>query len=499
MDRNMVIEIEGRWLRSRDGRVERKLGRRVAFERRAAHRKTSVDQGELQNTPTPASGRSSLVRWTLLTTDSDRVDGRASVPTVQNSVTVRQLCEVVDQTINTLFPDEVWVRGAISGLKRSPNGHVYFDLIDPDDTQATAVLPIALFANNKHRVNAILNKSGGGVKMTDGIEIQIRGRLAYYPRQSRLQLIMSLIDPAFTLGQLSANRDRILAVLRSEGLLTANRSIELPVLPLRIALVTSTGSAAEADFLHELETSIHPFEVTTIDARVQGDEAVTSILRALNRSDELEVDAIALVRGGGARTDLITFDDETIARAIANARLPVIVGIGHEIDRSIADEVAHESAKTPTACARFFIDCAEHFHSRVETAAARIAQTTGQTLASAESDLSRARSDLGRVAIRAVERETLRIELTNDGIGRASQRLLEQSGNHLDTMEMRVTDLDPATTMARGWSITRGPDGRPVRSTAELSRGDLLTTTLADGAVRSTVETLLPIQGASDE
>lgn len=440
-----------------------------------------------------------LVPWTLLTTESDRVDGRASVPTVQNSVTVRQLCEVVDQTINALFPDEVWVRGAISGLKRSANGHVYFDLIDPDDTQSSAVLPIALFANNKHRVNAILKKSGGGVKMTDGIEIQIRGRLTYYPRQSRLQLIMSLIDPAFTLGQLSANRDRVLAVLRSEGLLTANRSLSRPVLPLRIGLVTSIGSAAEADFLHELETSVHPFEVTTVDARVQGEEAVASIINALAKVQELGVDAIALVRGGGARTDLIAFDDEAVARAIASAVLPVIVGIGHEIDRSIADEVAHQAAKTPTACARFFIDCADNFRSRVETAASGVARATGRNLAAADTDLARARSDLGRVAIRTVEREALRIALANDGIGRASTRLLEQAGSHLDTKELRVVDLDPATTMARGWSITRGPDGRTVRSTSELTTGDLLTTTLADGSVRSTVEALLPTQGASDE
>ncbi len=427
------------------------------------------------------------------------MDGRASVPTVQNSVTVRQLCEVVDQTISALFPDEVWVRGAISGLKRSANGHVYFDLIDPDDTQSSAVLPIALFANNKQRVNAILKKSGGGVKMTDGIEIQIRGRLTYYPRQSRLQLIMSLIDPAFTLGQLSANHDRVLAALRAEGLLTTNRSLTRPVLPLRIGLVTSAGSAAEADFLHELESSIHPFEVTTLDARVQGDEAVGSIIKALAKAQEFRVDAIALVRGGGARTDLIAFDDEAVARAIATARLPVIVGIGHEVDRSIADDVAHESAKTPTACARFFIDCVDHFQSRVNAAAGGIARAAAQNLTGADTALAQARSDLGRMAIRAVEREALRVALAHDGIGRASTLVLERVGSHLDTMETRVTDLDPATTMGRGWSITRGPDGRTVRSTGELSPGDLLTTTLADGSVRSTVEALLPTEEASDE
>jgi len=407
---------------------------------------------------------------------------------VQNSVTVRELCDVVDQTINTLFPDEIWVRGAISGLKRSANGHVYFDLVDPDDQQSTAVLPVALFANNKHRVNAILKRSGGGVKMTDGIEIQIRGRLTYYPRQSRLQLIMSLIDPAFTLGQMTANRDRLLAALRAEGLIERNRRLLPSVLPLRLALVTSAGSAAEADFLHELEMSDHPFEVVVLDARVQGDEAVPSIVKALAAAHELEVDAIALVRGGGARTDLIAFDDEMIARAIAASSLPVIVGIGHEIDRSVADEVAHHAAKTPTACARFFIDTVDQFRARVEAAAAGIDRSSQRILDTANVSLANARSRLGRSAIRTVEREAMRIELANDGVTRSSQNSLERHEARLDAIAVRLDDLDPATTMARGWTITRGPNGRAIRSASDVSAGDILTTTLVDGTVRSTVD-----------
>ncbi len=410
-------------------------------------------------------------------------------------MTVRQLCEVVDQTINTLFADEIWVRGAISGLKRSANGHVYFDLVDPDDTQSSAVLPVALFANNKHRVNAILKKSGGGVKMTDGIEIQIRGRLTYYPRQSRLQLIMSLIDPAFTLGQMTVQRDRVLAALRAEGLLDANRRLTRPVLPLRLALITSVGSAAAADFLHELEVSAHPFDVTTIDARVQGDEAVSSIVQALIEAQGLQVDAIALIRGGGARTDLIAFDDELVARAIATSTLPVIVGVGHEIDRSIADDVAHETAKTPTACARFFIDAADQFRSRVDAAATGIARSSDRLLAGAATTLAGARSHLGRAAIRTVEHEAMRIELAGGGIARSSRHTIERSTAELDTMAIRLADLDPAKTMARGWSITRGPDGRSIRSTTDVAVGDVLTTTLADGSVRSTVDDLTSIPG----
>ena len=407
---------------------------------------------------------------------------------MQDAVTVRQLCDVIEQAVNTLFPDEIWVRGAISGLKRSANGHVYFDLVDPDETTPSAVLPIALFANSKHRVNAIMKRSGGGVKMTDGIEIQIRGQLTYYPRQSRMQLIMSLIDPAFTLGQMTAQRDRVLAALRADGLLDANQRLLRPVLPLRICLITSSGSAAEADFLHEIEMSTHPFDVTTVDTRVQGDEAVASIVKAIAKAQTLDVDAIALVRGGGARTDLIAFDDELVARAIATCELPVIVGVGHETDRSVADEVAHDAAKTPTACARFFIDHADLFVARVDAAANGIARASDRTLTAANATLVEARSRLARSAIRTVEREALRLELAHDGIGRSAERVLERLESQLDAWSTRVSDLDPATTMARGWSITRGADGRAVRSAADVVPGDTLRTTLVDGELRSTVD-----------
>lgn len=407
-------------------------------------------------------------------------------------MTVRQLCNIVQQTVDTLFPDEIWVRGAISGLKRSSNGHVYFDLVDPDEPSPTAVLPIALFANNKHRVNAILKRSGGSVKMTDGVEIQIRGRLTYYPRQSRMQLLMSLIDPAFTLGQITAQRDRVLAALHAEGLLESNRQLETPALPLRVCLITSAGSAAEADFLHEIAASRHPFEIVTIDTRVQGEEAVASIVGALAQARDLAVDAIALVRGGGARTDLAAFDHESVARAIAASGLPVIVGIGHETDRSVADEVAHAAAKTPTACARYFIDLADRFGARVDLAAAGIARATDRLLGSTSAELTDHRSRLARAANRTLEREGTRIAVLGDGIERATQRTLERNDTQLDAWATRLSDLDPATTMARGWSITRTADGSTLRSVEDISVGATLITALADGELVSTVDRSAP-------
>ncbi len=409
---------------------------------------------------------------------------------MQNSVTVRELCGAVELAFETLFAEEIWVRGTISGLNRSQNGHVYFDLVDRDEfgRQPEAVLPVALFANNKFRVNAILKKTANSIRMEDGIEIQIRGRVAYYPKQSRVQLIMSLIDPSFTLGQMEANRVKVLASLEADGLLRANGALVMPAIPLRIGLITSVGSAAEADFVNEISLCGLPFEITIIDARVQGTDAISSLARALAVSEDFDLDVVALVRGGGARTDLMAFDDEAVARAIANCTRPVITGIGHETDRSIADEVAHRSAKTPTACAGLLIEMVLSFAGRVERAAEAIARRAQAALVDAEQHLATSRARIGRVASNAVERQGARIELAADRIQRAATRCLEREADRFDRCDVQIRSLDPATAMARGWSITRTADGTILRSAALANDGDVLITTLADGEVRSTVE-----------
>jgi len=427
---------------------------------------------------------------TILTTDSAEVDGDATVGPVQDSVTVPELCHAVSQTIEALFVDEIWVRGAISGLSRSQTGHVYFDLVDPDEAngQPSAMLPVALFANAKFRVNAILKKTANAVRMEDGIEILIRGRVSFYPRQGRIQLIMSLIDPAFTLGQLEANRAKVLANLEAEGLLRANGRLSLPALPLRIGLITSQGSAAAADFMNELQLSGLPFQTTVIDARVQGDQAVASLIKALAASERLPIDVVAITRGGGARTDLAAFDSEQLARAIAGCSRPVLTGIGHETDRSIADEVAHLACKTPTACAVSLVRIVLQFQDRVDRAAAQVCALAGQLITTAGQDLGAARAQIARLATAAVERQTLRLELAADRSARDGLRCIERQANRISQAEVQVRALDPAVAMARGWSITRTADGRVLKSVDEAEPGDLLVTTVADGNLRSTVK-----------
>ena len=412
-------------------------------------------------------------------------EGNPKAPTL----TVGELCARIEGAVTDAFPDEVWVQGAISSLTRSANGHVYFDLVDPSGevgASTGATLPVALFASTRQLVNRILRKAGG-VRMHDGIEIRIRGRVAYYPPQGRVQLIMSLIDPQFTLGQMAAARSALLEKLADDGLLDRNGELPFPVLPLRVGLVTSGGSAAFADFVDELETSGHPFRITLIDSRVQGPEAVASLTAAIEATARLDIDVVVMVRGGGSRGDLVAFDHERVATAIARCPHPVVVGVGHEIDRSVTDEVASISAKTPTACARVLIDTVDRAVARLDDATGRLGGLVGLHLAGARNRLAANGGRLAQAAARRVDRDRLGLAHAEHRLGRAPALILERGQANLTTAAARLSAVDPALALARGWSITRTEDGRLVRSVADVTAGTVLRTTTMDGMIDSRV------------
>lgn len=402
--------------------------------------------------------------------------------------TVGQLNGLIRDVLALTFPDEVWVEGEISSLKRHDgSGHVYFQLVEGDaGGQPDATLSVALYKREKAAVNHSLTTGAGtGIRMVDGVHIRIRGRLDYYPPQGRLQLRMTAIDPAFTLGRLGIERDRVLAALATDGLLDRNRSLPFPAVPVHIGLVTSEGSAAQADFLHELERSGFGWRVSLAATRVQGPGADLEVVAALTALAGAGVDLIAVVRGGGARTDLMTFDSEHVARAIAHLPVPVVTGIGHEIDTSVADLVAALAHKTPTACAADLVDRARTSHDRATRAWAAIAEAAAAQLARADQHTL----DRGhRIATRTRGRLALAAGLLDDRgprLARAARQHLVACGNRLDTAEARATALDPARALARGWSITRTADGRIVRDPAQVAEGTALVTTVAGGELHS--------------
>jgi len=405
------------------------------------------------------------------------------------TLTVGELAARIARLTASAFPGDLWVEGQIRNLSRSANGHAYFDLAEPTAAGESprAQVSVTLLAPEKRHVNDQLKRAGGAVRMDDGIEVRIQGRLRWYAPRGILQFKMHGIDPAFTLGRLQADRERILAALDAEGLLRANARHRLPLVPLRIGLVTSVGTAAHADVLAELTAGAIGFTVRSVDARTQGPDCGPQVVRALHRLAADGVDVILLVRGGGARTDLAGFDTDLVARAIAAMPVPVFTGIGHEVDRSIADEVAHTAHKTPTAAAAAVVDLVRDFLDRVDQQWAAARRAALATASVADQRLERRAGRAGRAAVRVLDRHDERVEASIGRATRSAERTLVRADRTLDGLAARVAAHDPQKALARGWTITTTTDGQPVRSVADLPLGAELRTRFADGTVSSTV------------
>lgn len=433
------------------------------------------------------------------------------------TLTVSELGTIVRAALEAAMPYGVWVEGEISGINRSRNGHVYFDLTEPSDAPGAAPLatvPVVLFRDNRDRVNRLLKRHGDPIRMSDGVRIRIQGVVDYYSPQGRIQFRMSAIDPTYTLGRLAAERDALMATLSAEGILRANGRHPVPAVPLRVGLVTSIGSAAHADVTTVFERSELAFTLVEVDTPVQGQGAEHGVAAAIGAADTADVDLILIARGGGSKTDLATFDHEAVARAIAAAGVPVITGVGHDIDRSVADEVAHTATTTPTAAAQLVVarvaewlgrlaECerevvsggrraVERAEHRVELSRRGVVAAGLGAVERADERLADNSRRLGRAARRADQRARAQLDLAVARIDVARRHALRRAEDRLEVVEARVRSLDPAVALARGWSITRTDDGRVVRSVADLVPGTHLTTRVADGTATSTITEVEP-------
>lgn len=401
------------------------------------------------------------------------------------TLTVGELNAGIGGALQRAFPRDLWVRGEVRDLSRPASGHVYFDLCGDGCT-----IPVTLWASDRSVVNAVLRRAGGAVRITDGTEVRLRAQLSWRAERGRVALRMLSIDTAFTLGRLAEARELLVHRLRAEGVMQRQQHHALPIMPLRVGLITSVGSAAEADFLRTLEGSGRAFVVSRADARVQGVEAERSLLAALIALEAADppLDVICIVRGGGAKTDLAAFDLEAVARAIASCRVPVLTGIGHEIDVSVADLVAHRSFKTPTACAGALVEAVERFCVRLDDIANRCQRAAAVALERAGARLHRASGRVAAGARHHVQRQDSALGAHSGRLATLPARGLEGRSVRLTSIEAQVRSLDPERILARGWSITRDADGRAVRLAASLLPGVAITTTFADGSVRSTVD-----------
>ena len=375
---------------------------------------------------------------------------------------VSELVNAINAVLTRQFRD-VWVYGEVGKVSQPSSGHVYFDLVEDNDGEKH-VISVKLWRGVRQRLMPKMQQHD--MDIVSGIKVRIRGTPDVYGASGQFGFKMSDIDPRFTLGDLAAQRDEIIAKLKLEGLYDRNRHLALPLVPLSIGVVTSKGSAAHADFMKTLEESNIGFTVTLCDVRVQGDGSAEQVAAAITLlGSQPLVDVVAVIRGGGSRTDLATFDNEIVARAVATCRAPVFTGIGHDVDKSIADEVAFSWNKTPTACAVAIVERVNEFVRQVDSAAQRIVNVVLAALANSERRVANA---VGRL-------RTLRLTV------------LDAAKSRIDLLATEIAGFDPVVLMRRGWSITYNADGKVLKSVKQAKRGDGLTTRVADGAIVSTV------------
>lgn len=397
---------------------------------------------------------------------------------------VADLLDLVEKAVLTALPGPVWVRGEVSGFRRTSQGAGFFRLVDTG--RADHVIDVVARGRVMTDIDLAMQRAGVG-SLRSGIEIRAKGVVGIAAARSQVRLSLLEVDPTFTVGRLAIDREEVLRRLAADGSLAANRSLPLPVVPLRVGLVTSRGSAAHADFLDQLKRSGHRFRVLTVHAAMQGERAPLAVSGALRRLATETVDVVALVRGGGSKIDLMGFDTEEVGRAVAAMPVPVVTGIGHETDRSVADEAAAVSVKTPSAAGEWLV-------SRVADYAGRIASARTAIRERARDAARRSNAELAAVAVMvgssrtALGRHQERLGLIGAGIAEGSRRGLREHHTRVASLGETLSAVGVEPTLRRGFALVAHEDGRPAVRAASLAAGERVTVRFADSSVKMTVE-----------
>ena len=434
--------------------------------------------------------------------DDDAEDGE--------SLTVAEFYERVKRALARAFDGEVWVTGEIRGLNER-RGHHYIELADEGSEvvgrSAAQQLEVVCWAREWPPVAAALAQAG--VSLEVGRVVRVRGRVSVWEGGSKLRFTLTALDVEALLGGIAAARHRLLLALERDGLLEANAMLPVPLVPLRIGVVTSPGSEAHRDFVGQLARSGFAFDVLLEPSLVQGPEAPRQVAAALARLARAAPDLVVVVRGGGARGDLAAFDSEDVARAIATAPFPVWTGIGHTGDRSVADEVAQRALITPTACGEAVVAAVAEYvdatmrrattlasvaRAQLDGARERLHAGAGALTRGARHQLDRRHDELvtrqstaTRAASAHVSRQLARLGAAATLLARSGERAAVSAEQQQQRYAQVLRAYDPVRQLERGWSLTRDSSGRLLRSASGVVPGTELVTRLADGEIVSGV------------
>jgi exodeoxyribonuclease VII large subunit len=410
---------------------------------------------------------------------------------------VSELTAQVRDLLERAFRD-LWVQGEVSNFRVSPYGHFYFTLKDES-------AQLRCFVNRKDARFLRLRPE-------DGLAVTLRGSLSVYEQRGEYQLLVSYLEPV-GVGALQLAFEQLKARLAAEGLFAAERKKPLPMLPQRIGLITSPRGAAIADMIRILRRRYENLHLRLYPVRVQGEGAADEIveaIRLLNR--HRAADVILLARGGGSLEDLWAFNEESVARAIAASKIPIITGIGHETDFTIADFVADLRAPTPSAAAELVIKSKEELKERLRTLEAKLAQHLRYQILHARQSLTELLAARGWRQLDALLREQMQRadELATrlrqglrDAVTDRRQRwalaaarlvsfdlrgALERERLRLKALTGQLNQLSPIRVLDRGYAIVFDEQGKVVKSTAAVRLGDPIQVQLARGRLEAEVK-----------
>jgi exodeoxyribonuclease VII large subunit len=396
----------------------------------------------------------------------------ATVASGLRILSVAELLRSVRDTLERRFP-LAWVRGELSNLSRAPSGHLYFTLKD-----AAAQVDCVMFRSRAATIDW---------EPREGMQVELRALPTLYEPRGRFQLTVEGMRRA-GLGPLYERFLRLKEKLGAEGLFDAALKRALPVHPRRIGIVTSLAAAALRDVLTTLSRRNPAIEVIVYPAPVQGEGAAERIATMLARaSRRAECDVLLLVRGGGSIEDLWPFNEEAVARAIRACRIPVVVGVGHETDFTIADFAADQRAPTPTAAAELASAARAALLARLADCGRCLAREMLRKIQYASQSLDACARRLVHPAARLRANGELVVQLRGR-LAFAFAHRLHRCQAHLARLGATLASVDPTAVLARGYSITSDAQGHVVRRAAVLTTGARITTRLAEGSVESEVK-----------
>lgn len=429
--------------------------------------------------------------------------------------------------------NDSWVIAELSDV-RSSGGHCYMELIEKNELTGatTAKMRATIWASTYFRLRQKFYQDTG-TDIVSGLKVLLRGGVQHHPVYG-LSFNVADIDPSYTLGDMDRLRREIIEKLTQLNVINDNKELQFPLLPQRIAVISASGAAGFGDFMNQLQNNPDGFVVYPhlFNATMQGERTARSVISAL---DEIEAegdkwDCVVIIRGGGATTDLNGFDNYELAYKIATYSLPVVVGIGHERDRTVLDEIACVRCKTPTAVAEFIIDSLRRAFTEVTQYVDYIIRYSTQNIAGeklrlnglgasipafAQARIHDAKMKLGVLGNKLPLLTQQRVQDANGKLNQYATMLKLVSGQRLDdgrreirdiesmlkqSVEMKLRDnelklkniesmvdvLNPRNTLRRGYSVTRH-NGKAVKDVAQLAEGDVVETLLYNGVIESEI------------